>query len=146
MRILANYGYKANGDMYSVTFETMGDVPSEHAPQAVDELFRLAKEAVQRQLAAAGPHAASQPATTVTIPQPRVAVQSPPANGNGRLSAVPRTAQAGKPQIKDPGIPASPKQLGLLRRLAREKGHTLPDLTDLTMGEASTHIEQLMAR
>ena len=66
MRILANYGYKANGDMYSVTFETMGDVPSAQAPQAVDDLFRLAKEAVQRQLAA---HEASpQPGNRVTIP------------------------------------------------------------------------------
>jgi hypothetical protein len=26
MRILANYGYRNNGDTYSVTFETMGDV------------------------------------------------------------------------------------------------------------------------
>lgn len=134
MRILANYGYKANGDMYSVTFETMGDVPAAQAPQTVDELFRLAKEAVQRQLAAAGAHSASQPATTVTIPQPRVAVQSPPANGNGR-----------KPQIKDPGLPATSKQLGLLRRLARQKGQRFDDVTDLTMGEASAKIEELMA-
>mgnify|MGYP001587444153 CR=1 FL=1 len=67
MRILANYGYKANGDMYSVTFETMGDVPSTQAPQAVDELFRLAKEAVQRQInSAAAP--ATQPATAATQP------------------------------------------------------------------------------
>lgn len=134
MRILANYGYKANGDMYSVTFETMGDVPSERAPQAVDELFRLAKEAVQRQLTAAGTKAVAQPATTVTIPQPRVAVQSPPTNGNGK-----------RPQIKDPGLPATRKQIGLLNRLARQKGKRIEDFTDLTMGEASAKIDELMA-
>lgn len=50
MRILANYGYRTNGDSYSVTFETVGDVPPEQAPQVVDELFRLAKEAIQRQI------------------------------------------------------------------------------------------------
>ena len=132
MRILANYGYKANGDMYSVTFETMGDVPSAHAPQAVDELFRLAKEAVQRQLAGIKPSA--QPATTVTIPQPSVAKPAAPANGNGR-----------KPQIKDPGLPATRKQIGLLNRLARQKGKRIEDFTDMTMGEASAKIDELMA-
>ena len=50
MRILANYGYKNNGDTYSVTFETMGDVPKEQADTVVDGLFRLAKAAIQRQL------------------------------------------------------------------------------------------------
>ncbi len=133
MRILANYGYKANGDMYSVTFETMGDVPAAQAPQTVDELFRLAKEAVQRQLAGVKP--SPQSATTVTIPQPRVAVPSSPTNGNGR-----------KPQIKDPGLPATRKQIGLLKRLAQEKGQWIEDFTDLTMGEASAKIDELMAR
>ena len=176
MRILANYGYKANGDMYSVTFETMGDVPAAQASQTVDELFRLAKEAVQRQLAGAGTNVSPQPATTVTIPSPvyppqadhrpdgpktgdgtipqpvpptptASVVVSPSAaqNGNG-LSAVPSTAQAGKrPQIKDPTLPATSKQIGLLKRLAREKGRRFEDLTDLTMGEASEHIDELMA-
>lgn len=50
MRILANYGYKNNGDSYSVTFETTGDVPMEMAPDVVDDLFRQAKEAIQRQV------------------------------------------------------------------------------------------------
>ena len=50
MRILANYGYKTNGESYSVTFETTGDVPLDKAPQTVDELFKLAKEAIQRQI------------------------------------------------------------------------------------------------
>jgi len=43
MRILANYGYKDNGDTYSVTFETVGDVAKENADAVVDELFRMAK-------------------------------------------------------------------------------------------------------
>lgn len=50
MRILANYGYKNNGDSYSVTFETTGDVPMTKAPETVDDLFKLAKEAIQRQV------------------------------------------------------------------------------------------------
>lgn len=142
MRILANYGYKSNGDMYSVTFETMGDVPAAHAPQTVDELFRLAKEAVKRQLAGAGVTTSPQPAlskvegpaTIVTVPQPRVTPPPVVTNVNGR-----------KPQIKDPGLPATSKQVGLLRRLARQKGKRFDDFTDLTMGEASAKIEELMA-
>lgn len=50
MRILANYGCKTNGDSYSVTFETMGDVSKEKAEATIDELFGLAKEAVKRQI------------------------------------------------------------------------------------------------
>ena len=142
MRILANYGYKTNGDAYTVTFETMGDVPTNQAPQAVDELFRLAKEAVQRQLVGAHTPPKPQPSTGVTIPQPlqsrveRPPVAVPPthADGNGR-----------KPQIKDPGLPATRKQIGLLKRLARQKGKRIEDFTDLTMGEASAKIDELMA-
>ena len=133
MRILANYGYKTNGDTYSVTFETIGDVPAAQAPQTVDELFRLAKEAVQRQLAGTGVTTSPQPATTVTVPQPTVTLQ--PVGANGK-----------RPQIKQPGLPATTKQLGLLRKLAQERGQALPDLTDLTMGEASSRINTLLAR
>ena len=120
MRILANYGYKTNGDSYSVTFETIGDVPAAQAPQTVDELFRLAKEAVERQVAGASPQPSAQPSTAVTVPQPQGAAPASPVqpapqavavNGNGR-----------KPQIKDPGLPATPNQINLLKRLAREKG------------------------
>jgi 3-oxoacyl-ACP reductase-like protein len=132
MRILANYGYKANGDMYSVTFETIGDVTAAQAPQTVDELFRLAKEAVQRQFSGtAAP--APQPAAA-TAPQPVATTPAAPANGNGR-----------KPQIKDPALPATRKQIGLLNRLARQKGQRIEDFTDLTMGEASAKIDELMA-
>jgi predicted RNase H-like HicB family nuclease len=57
MRILANYGCKTNGESYSVTFETMGDVGKEKVELTVDELFRLAKEAIKRQVngSASGP-------------------------------------------------------------------------------------------
>jgi len=50
MRILANYGCKGDGESYSVTFETMGDVGKENAEATVDELFGLAKAAVKRQI------------------------------------------------------------------------------------------------
>ncbi len=50
MRILANYGCKTNGESYSVTFETMGDVGKEKAETVIDELFGLAKAAVKRQV------------------------------------------------------------------------------------------------
>jgi len=50
MRILANYGCKTNGESYSVTFETMGDVGKEKAETVIDELFGLAKAAVKRQI------------------------------------------------------------------------------------------------
>ena len=100
MRILANYGYKTNGDSYSVTFETMGDVPADKASATVDELFRLAREATHRQIAnghAQVPVAPEQ----VTVPRPVLSRAEGPAvrtNGNGRS----------KPVIKDPSQPASP--------------------------------------
>ena len=55
MRILANYGYKTNGESYSVTFETMGDVGKEKAEATIDELFGLAKEAIKRQIEGKAP-------------------------------------------------------------------------------------------
>jgi len=55
MRILANYGCKTNGESYSVTFETMGDVGKEKAESTIDELFGLAKEAVKRQIEGKAP-------------------------------------------------------------------------------------------
>ena len=154
MRILANFGSKTNGDMYSVTFETMGDVPTEHAPQAVDELFRLAKDAVQRQLrgtASVTPSTEGQP-TGVTIPQPvanrveRPAPTPPPTHLNGAAPTRAGVNGKGKPQIKDPGLPATFKQINLLKRLAHEKRRWIADLTDLTMGEASAKIDELQTR
>ena len=72
MRILANYGYKTNGETYSVTFETMGDVDQNQAPKVVDELFKLAKEAIQRQIN-------PQPQEDEEVLQPK---QEPNNNGN----------------------------------------------------------------
>jgi len=110
----------------------MGDVPADHAPATVDTLFRLAREAVKRQIASDSP-TPHQPAVVVTVPRPQV-TQATHTNGNGDR----------KRTIKDPSIPASPKQIALLKRLAREKGEWLPDL-HLTMGEASAKIDELMA-
>ena len=72
MRILANYGYKTNGESYSVTFETTGDVPLDKAPQTVDELFKLAKEAIQRQI----------------NPQQSNEILQPKQNSNGKTPAT----------------------------------------------------------
>ena len=71
MRILANYGYKDNGSSYSVTFETVGDVPMEQADSTVDELFRMAKSAIQRQILNL-----SNDHEEAVVPQPK-------RNGNG---------------------------------------------------------------
>ena len=50
MRILANRTHKYNGDSYSVTFETMGDVPLDQVDQTVDDLFTKAQKAIERQI------------------------------------------------------------------------------------------------
>ena len=134
MRIVANYGYKTNGDSFSVTFETMGDVPAEKAAATVDELFRLAKEAVQRQVLVSD---LPDPAP-VSVPVPKLAA---PHNSNGRLPA----GRQGRPSPKDPTLPASDKQLRLIRQLAQQKGAWLEGLEDLTMGEASEKIDELLA-
>ncbi|MEK6564220.1 MAG: hypothetical protein AABZ65_04235 [Candidatus Omnitrophota bacterium] len=132
MRILANYGYKNNGDTYSVTFETIGDVPKEQADNVVDELFTMAKRAIERQL---NPQVKpSKPAPKdkdeVTIPEP----------------ARPDQCQGkNKPHIKDPLAPASPKQKSFIARLAKEKGQFIEGLNSLTMAEASQTIDELMA-
>ena len=140
MRILANYGYKTNGDMYSVTFETIGDVPAAQAPQTVDELFRLAREAVKRQLVGTGVTTSPQPAATVIVPQPALSrIEGP------TVTPQPVGTNGKRPQIKDPGLPATSKQIGLLKKLASQKGRRLDDFTDLSMGEASAKIGELMA-
>jgi hypothetical protein len=120
MRILANYGYKNNGDTYSVTFETMGDVAKEQADICVDELFRLAKAAIERQI---NPVAAPPHEETITT----------------------QVTKNGKPKLKDPDAPATRKQKNLIIRLAKEKGRFIENLDDLTMAEASSTIDELMA-
>ena len=61
MRILANYGCKTNGESYSVTFETMGDVNNGKAETVIDELFALAKGAIQRQIEGQAPGPKKEP-------------------------------------------------------------------------------------
>lgn len=126
MRILANYGYKGNGDTYSVTFETLGDVAKEQADSVVDELFHMAKTAIQRQINPEADPLEFPPREEVVVPKPR-------RNGNG------------KPQIKDPDAPATKKQKGLIVRLAKEKGQFVENLNSLTMQEASQTIDELIA-
>ena len=127
MRILANYGYKTNGETYSVTFETVGDVAKENADSVVDELFRMAKAAIQRQL---------NPQTDpLEFPPQEEEIPQPKRNGNSN----------GKPQLKDPSAPATRKQKSLIARLAKEKGRFIEGLNSLTMQEASEVIDELMA-
>ena len=127
MRILANYGYKTSGETYSVTFETVGDVAKENADSVVDELFRMAKAAIQRQL---------NPQTDpLEFPPQEEEIPRPKRNGNNN----------GKPQLKDPSAPATRKQKSLIARLAKEKGRFIEGLNSLTMQEASEVIDELMA-
>jgi len=128
MRILANYGYKNNGDTYSVTFETVGDVPKEKAETVVDELFALAKAAIQRQL-----NPDTDPLDFPPKEKEEVPIPKPKKNGNG------------KPQLKDPTAPATGKQKSLIIRLAKERGQFIEGLNNLTMQEASEKIDELMA-
>lgn len=132
MRILANYGYKNNGDTYSVTFETIGDVPKEHADSVVDELFTMAKRAIERQL---NPEA--KPIKPAPKDKEEVAIPEPvyPDQCRGK----------NKPQIKEPLAPATPKQKSFIARLAKEKGQFIENLNSLTMAEASQTIDELMA-
>ena len=82
MRILANYGSRENGSSYNVTFETTGDVKMEQAEETIDELFRLAKEAVVRQMEE---NAMEFPSKESGVTIPRVANNR---NGNGNGSAT----------------------------------------------------------
>ena len=136
MRILANYGYKNNGDTYSVTFETIGDVPKEQAHDVVDELFHMAKAAIQRQLHYEGGQGPAVVPVKKEMPQPEEAVVSGP-----KRAARPED----KPRIKDPDAPASKKQKNLIIRLARETGKFVENLNLMTMQEASETIDDLRA-
>lgn len=126
MRILANYGYKNNGDTYSVTFETIGDVSKEHADSVVDELFAMAKTAIQRQINPIENNSSEFPSREETsIPQLKK-------DDNNRM------------HLKDPDAPATRKQKNLIIRLAKEKGQFIDNLDNFTMKEASKTIDELM--
>jgi hypothetical protein len=124
MRILANYGYRNNGDSYSVTFETTGDVRMEQAEETVDDLFRLAKQAVERQingdLEFPPKEVAVTPRADVTIP--KVASSY---NGNGN------------------GNGATDKQKSFLKKLHADKRKGV-NIESLSKYEASQLIKELM--
>ena len=108
MRILANYGFKTNGESYSVTFETTGDVPLEKAPQTVDELFKLAKEAIQRQI---NPQ-----------PQPNNEILQPKQNNNGKTQATQKQISLIKTLAKRKN-----KKVNLPQNLTRRQASELID-------------------
>jgi hypothetical protein len=128
MRLLANYGYRNNGDSYSVTFETTGDVPMEKAEETIDDLFRMAKEAVQRQIDGEldfppKEEVVSSKAVVVTIP--RVATPSHNGNENGG------------------GNGATDKQKAFLKKLHADKRKGV-NIDVLSKAEASELIKSLM--
>lgn len=50
MKLIANYGQRNNGNSYSVTMETVEDVPKINAKDMLAVLFTIAKKAVARQM------------------------------------------------------------------------------------------------
>ena len=116
MRILANYGHRNNGDSYSVTFETTGDVRMEQSEETVDELFRLAREAVQRQVS--GDIEFPPKEEEVTIPKVATSHNN---NGNG----------------------ATDKQKAFLKKLNADTRKGV-DIDSVTKYEASQLIKELM--
>ena len=136
MRILANYGYRSNGDSYSVTFETVGDVPMEQADCEVDKLFSMARRAIERQVNPTG-NQPEQHREDEVIPELKKHANGngKPVNGNGN----------GKPHPKDPEAPISPKQKSLIIKLAKERGQFIEGVNEMSMASASKVIEELLA-
>lgn len=121
MRILANYGRKNNGDSYNVTFEQTGDVPMERAEETIDTLFKLAREAVQRQIDGElefPPREAGAAVTGAKVTIPRVATSN---NGNE----------------------ATDKQKAFLKKLHADKRKGV-NIDSLTKQDASQLIKELM--
>ena len=117
MRILANYGRRNNGDSYNVTFEQMGDVPMERAEDTIDMLFKLAREAVQRQVDGEMKFPPKEKEVTI----PRVATS----NGNGNAGD------------------ATDKQKNFLRKLHADQKRGV-NIDSLSKMDASQLIEELM--
>jgi len=134
MRILANYGYKNNGDSYSVTFETTGDVEKKDADSTVDSLFSMARSAIQRQVNGTVNHDEPQK-NVVVIPEPKKN-----GNGNGK-----HTNGNGKPHPKDSGAPISAKQKSLIIKLSKQKRRVIEGLNEMSMASASQTIKELLA-
>ena len=116
MRILANYGRRNNGDSYNVTFEQMGDVPMERAEETIDFLFKLAREAVQRQVDGE--------------------IESPPKE---KEVTIPRVASNGNGNAGD----ATDKQKNFLRKLHADQKRGV-NIDSLSKMDASQLIEELM--
>jgi hypothetical protein len=133
MRILANYACKNYGESYTVTFETLGDLKREEAEETVDELFRLAKEAVQRQIQASS----SENKEDLVIPEPKKNGNGKHTNGNGNGN--------GNSIIKDPDASISPKQRNLIIKLAKERGVFIENLDEMNMSLANETIQELLA-
>jgi len=134
MRILANYGCRTNGENFSVTFETFGDVPREQTDSVVDSLFILAKAAVQRQINPEGIPEVAKPKTGNG--------GNGGSGGNGKLDRTPATK---KQQWKlgslmeglNPDI-----QRGIFKSFL---GREVEAYSELNKGEASLVIEHLLA-
>jgi len=117
MRILANYGYKNCAESYSVTFEQIGDCPKEQADAAVDELFSLAKRAIERQVHGAG------------------------TNGNGHK----KNGYGLKFAFKNPDAPCTSRQKQMIVFLCIERNKFIGGLDHMTMKEASDIIVELLS-
>ena len=123
MRILANYGCKTNGESYSVTLETMGDVNKQNIEENIDELFVLAKAAIKRQIESN--------------------LSEEEKEGAGEENG--KEHQANNQQTQNSDSPASKKQKDLIIKLAKQKGRFIENLNSLTIAEASETIEELIA-
>ena len=136
MRILANFSSKVNGESFSVTFETMGDVPKDQADFVVDDLFAKARAAVERQQV--------KPEVSPETAKPKIDNGSNGGNGgNGKLKPerIPATT---KQQYKignlleglDPET-----QGGLLKQLL---GRPVQSYAEMDKREASRVIAHLL--
>ena len=76
MRLLANYGCRSGAESFNVTMEMYGDVDKEQVGPVVDNLFTLAKAAVQRQI-----NSETAPVKKAVAPQPS---KGNGGNGNGK--------------------------------------------------------------
>jgi len=152
MRILANYGYKNNGDSYSVTFETTGDVPKDQGDAVVDELFSMARRAIERQINPAtnqeGPHT-NEVVIPEVVKRPDSGVNGNGGNGNGKPAKGNGNGNGnggnGKHHLKEPGAPISPKQKSLIIKLSKQRRRVIDALDEMSMASASKVIEELLA-
>ncbi|MFH2068424.1 MAG: hypothetical protein ABII89_03050 [Candidatus Omnitrophota bacterium] len=132
MRILANYGCRNNGENFSVTFETMGDVPKEQADSVVDSLFNLAKAAVERQINPEGIPESAHPKTD----------NGNGNGGNGKLDKTPAT----KKQLWKLGDLLSGLNPDIQHSIFKSfLGKDVGTYSELNKEEASRVIEHLLA-